>query len=112
MSDPALRLQGVYQSLSAQFPTGADLSPAEQKIAMELVANWLQQGISTAIGEIECEGLATDEEVAAPSPGVIERLRSLSQEFAAYRTGGARASVYRQRPRDCRCGSPGRRRPA
>ena len=84
-SDPAIRFQGVYHSLSAQSRLGVDLSPEEKTIALERVVDWLQQGISAAVSEIECEGLATDEEIDEPTPGVIERLRSLSQEFAAYR---------------------------
>ena len=83
--DAALRLQGVYQWLKAQFPLGVDASPNAKRVALERVADWLLDGVTTAIGEIERRGLATDEEVAAPTPQVVERLRRLSREFARRR---------------------------
>ena len=84
-SDSVLRFQGIYQWLKPQFPAGVDSSPATQRAALERVVDWLLQGISTAIGGIECEGLATDDEIAAPTPPVVERLRHLSREFASRR---------------------------
>ena len=84
-SDPALRLQGVYQWLKEQLPAGVDPSPTTQRASLNRVADWLLRGIATAIGEIECQGLATDREIAAPTPPVIERLRHLSREFATRR---------------------------
>ena len=92
-SDPALRLQGVYQWLKPQFPLGVDASPTTKRAALERVADWLLEGVTTAIGEIHRRGLATDEEVAVPTPQVVERLRRLGREFAwrrqeALTTGG------------------------
>ena len=84
-SDPALRLQGVYQSLKPHFPTGADPSAEDKRVALRATAEWLVQGISTAIGEIESRGLVTAEEIAAPTTDVIGRLRHLSLEFAVRR---------------------------
>ena len=83
--DPALRLQGVYQWLKRQFPAGVDPSPATKGSALLRVGDWLLQGVTTAIGEIQCQGLVTDEELAAPTAQVSERLRHLSREFASRR---------------------------
>ena len=83
--DPALRLQGVYQSLKPHIDTITDPSTEDKRVALQRVVDWLLQGVSTAIGEIESRGLATAEEIDAPTPDVIERLRHLSREFAARR---------------------------
>ena len=84
-SDPALRLHGLYQWLKRQFPDGARPSTASRRAALECVADRLLRGVSTAIGEIEPQGLATPSEIAAPTPQIVERLRHLSREFAARR---------------------------
>lgn len=81
----ALRLQGIYQSLKPQLHTVTDPSTEDKRVALQRVVDWLLQGVSTAIGEIESRGLATAEEIDAPTPDVIERLRHLSREFAARR---------------------------
>ena len=80
--DPALRLQGLYQLLKSQFLDGVTPSPAAKRAALEYVADWLLREVSAAIGEIEHQGLATDSEIAAPTPRIVERLRHLGQEFA------------------------------
>ena len=84
-SDPAFRFQGIYEWLKPQFPAGVDPSPATKRAALQRVADWLLRGVSTALGEIECQGLATDEEVAAPTPQVVEGLRHRCREFASRR---------------------------
>ena len=85
VTDPALRMQGVYQWLKQQFPVVRDPSPATQRAYLDGVIDWLMRGIATAIGEIEHHGLATEGEIAEPTPMVIERLRHLSREFATWR---------------------------
>ena len=82
---PAFRFQGIYQWLKPQFTAGVDPSPATKRAALQRVADWLLRGVSTAIGEIECQGLATDEEIAAPTPQVVEGLRHRCREFASRR---------------------------
>ena len=84
-SDPALRLHGLYQWLKPQFVDGTTPSTESRRAALECVADWLLRGVSTAIGEIEPQGLATQSEIAAPTPQIVERLRHLSREFAARR---------------------------
>ncbi len=84
-SDPAFRFQGIYRWLKPQFPASVGASPATKRAALQRVADWLLQGVSTAIDEIECQGLATDEEIAAPTPQVVERLRHRYREFASRR---------------------------
>lgn len=86
-SDPALRLNAAYQRLKPWFPPGVDPSRAAKRGALQFVMEWLLQGVATGIGEIQCQGLATDEEIATPTPQVIERLRHLSNEFASRRQG-------------------------
>ena len=83
--DPALRSQGIYQWLKALFPDGVDPPQETKRGALERIADWLLRGISTAIGEIECQGLVSDDEVARPRPHIIEHLRYLGREFAARR---------------------------
>ena len=83
--NPALRLQGLYRLLKSQFLDGAAPSPAAGRAALEFVADWLLREVSTAIGEIEHQGLATDSEIAAPTPQIVERLRHLGREFASRR---------------------------
>ena len=83
--DPAIRCQGIYQWLRPQFPVGVDPSPETKRATLERIADWLLKGISTAIGEIECQGLASDKEIASPTPRVVEHLRHLSREFASHR---------------------------
>ena len=83
--EPSLGMQGIYQWLLPLFATSTD-SPLETKrAALKSVADWLLQGTSTAIGEIEHQGLATPEELASPTQETIDRLRHLTQEFAVKR---------------------------
>ena len=84
-SEPALGIQGIYQWLLPQFPAGTDPSPETMRAALKRVADWLLQGISTAIGELEHQGLATPEDLALPTQETIDRLRHLSREFAVRR---------------------------
>lgn len=84
-SDPALRLHGAYQWLKPKFPPGIDPSAADKQGALQFLIEWLLQGVATGIREIQCQGLATEEELATPTPQVIKRLRHLSNEFAALR---------------------------
>lgn len=83
--DPALRLHGAYQWLKPQFPSGIDPSSADKRGALQFVIEWMLQAVATGIGEIQCQGLATDEELATPTPEVIKRLRHQSNEFASLR---------------------------
>ena len=83
--EPALRHQGIYHWLKPHFPRGIDPQPETKRAVLERIANWLLQGISTAIGGIECEGLASDDEISSPSPQVVEHLRQLGREFASLR---------------------------
>ena len=85
VSDPALSIQGPYQWLLSLFPVHVDPSPESKRAALEGVTDWLLQGISTAIGEIEHQGLATPEDLALPTQETIDRLRHLSKEFAVRR---------------------------
>ena len=84
-SDPALRGQGIHQWLKPLFPVDVDPSSASKQTALQRVSEWLLLGISTAIGEIECRGLVKDEEIAAPTQEVVQRLRYLGREFASRR---------------------------
>ena len=81
-SEPALRFQGIYRWLKPQFPVGVDPTPETKRVALERVVEWLRQGISSAIGEIEQGGLATPEEISTPTQQVVDRLRHLGKEFA------------------------------
>ena len=83
--DPVLRMQGIYQWLRPGFAAGADPSTETKRAALVRVFDWLHQGMSTALGEIEPQGLATAEDLAAPTQEVIDRLRHLSREFASRR---------------------------
>ena len=84
-SDAALRMQGIYGWLRPQFHADADPSTETKRAALVRVVDWLLQGMSTAIGEIEHQGLATPEDLASPTQEVIDRLRHLSREFASRR---------------------------
>ena len=84
-SEPALRMQGIYQWLLPLFPAGAEPSTEARRAALVRVADWLFEGIATAIGEIEHQGLATPEDLASPNQETIDRLRHLTKEFAARR---------------------------
>ncbi len=84
-SDPSLGMQGPYRWLLPLFPVGVDPSQETKRTALERLFAWLLQGISTAIGEIEHQGLATPEDLKAPTQEMIDRLRHLSREFAAKR---------------------------
>lgn len=84
-SDRGLRLQGVHQWLKSQLPAAVDPSPASRRAALEGVADWLLQGIAVAVGDIESQGLATNEEIAEPTPQLVDRLRHLSRKFASRR---------------------------
>lgn len=83
--DSSLRLQGVYEWLRSLIPDDVDLSLDSKRAALNRVADWLLQEVSTSIGEIECEGLATDKDIAVPTPEVVARLHALSREFASRR---------------------------
>ena len=83
--DPALRCQGIYQWLKPHFLDGPEPSHATKRVALEHVADWLLQGISAAISEIESQGLVTAQEMAVPSAQVIEHLRYLGRDFASRR---------------------------
>ena len=83
--DRALRFQGIYQWLKPHFPTGVDPSPETKRAALERIADWLLQGIAAAIGQIERQGLVSDDEIAFPTPHIVERLRHLGREFASRR---------------------------
>ena len=84
-NEPALGVQGIYRWLLPLFPVGTDPSPETMRAALERVADWLLGGISTAIGEIEHQGIVTPEDLASPTQETIDRLRHLSREFAARR---------------------------
>ena len=83
--DPLLRRQGIYQWLKPLFQDGVGPPQETQRAALEQITDWLLQGIATALGEIECRGLVSHDEIASPSPHVIERLRRLGREFASRR---------------------------
>ena len=83
--DPAPHCQGIYHWLKPHFPDGIEPSQATKRAALERIVDWLLQGISTVIGEIECQGLATDEEIASPTAQVIAHLRNLGRNFASRR---------------------------
>ena len=84
-NEPALALQGIYQWLLPLFPAGAEPSLETKRTALERVLEWLLQGISAAIGEIEHRGLVTPEDLASPTQETLDRLRHLTREFAARR---------------------------
>ena len=84
-SDHLFRFHGVYQWLKPAFPADAHPSSTAKRAALKRVSEWLHRGISEAIGDIECRGLATDEQIAAPTREVVDHLRHLSREFAARR---------------------------
>ena len=83
--DATLSVQGIYQWLLPLFAAGTDPSPETKRAVLKRVADWLLQGISTAIGGIEHQGLATPEDLASPTQETIDRLRHLTQEFAVRR---------------------------
>ena len=83
--DPALRCQGIYSCLKSRFPAGVNPSRETKHATLKHVADWLVHGISTAIGEIDHQGLASDNEIASPSLHVVEHLRHLCREFASLR---------------------------
>ena len=84
-SAAALRSQGLYPWLKPHFSGDVDPSPAAVRATLGRVVDWLSGGISTALGEIESQGLATESEIAAPTPRITERLRHWSREFASRR---------------------------
>ena len=88
-----LGAQGIYQWLLPLFPYGTDPSPDAKRNALERVIDWLLQGIATAIGEIEHQGLATSDELTSPDQETIDRLRHLSREFAARRQAALTGSL-------------------
>lgn len=83
--DLPLRLQGIHRWLNRLFPGDQNRSPAHRRVALERVVDWLLAEVSTGIGEIECRGLASEQEIAAPTQETVARLRALSREFASYR---------------------------
>ena len=84
-SDLGIRFQGIYQWLRPEFPLDNDPSSEIKRATLQRVSDWLLEGVSKAIEEIACQGLVTNEEIAAPTPEVVERLRHLSREFASRR---------------------------
>ena len=77
--DRSLSLQGVYGWLNGLFPNDGARSVRSGE-ALGRVLDWLVDELSTGIGETECRGLATQQEIAAPTtPEVIARLRALSR---------------------------------
>ena len=83
--DPALRTQGIYQWLKQQIPDAPDPPQEAKRAALESIANWLLDGISAAIDEIECKGLVSSTDIATPRSHIVERLRLLAAEFASRR---------------------------
>lgn len=83
--DTSLRLQGVYRWLNRLVLDKNTKTPLNRREALERVVDWLLGEVSTGIGEIERRGLATEKEIASPTPAVIGRLRALSKEFASNR---------------------------
>ena len=83
--EPALHMQGIYQWLLPELSTNVDPSPEIKRTVLERVADWLQQGISTAIGEIEHQGLLSQKDLASPTQETTDQLRHLSKEFASKR---------------------------
>lgn len=83
--DRLIRFHGVYQWLKPSFPANVDPSHADKSTALKRVWEWLMQGITEAIADIECRGLVTSQQVSKPTPEVVEHLRHLSREFAAQR---------------------------
>ena len=83
--DPPLALQGIFRWLLPRFSSGEAPTPDDRRAALDRVFDWLDAGIIEAIGEIEHQGLVTADDLAAPMPEVIDRLRRLSKEFAAQR---------------------------
>ena len=83
--EPAVALQGIYQWLLPWFPAGAKPSYETKHAALERVLEWLLQGMSAAIGDIEHQGLVTPEDLASPTQETLDRLRELTREFAARR---------------------------
>ena len=83
--DRSLRLQGIYGWLNRLFPDDGIRLVAHRREVLGRVVDWLLDEISTGIGEVEARGLATKQELAAPRPEVVARLRALSLEFASYR---------------------------
>lgn len=80
-----LPIQGVYHWLRPFLPTQGDPSTEDQRALLTRVHDWLLNGISDALGEIEQSGLVAPEEVADPTEAVVDRLRRLSEEFATHR---------------------------
>ena len=83
--DPSLRFQGVHGWLKALFLDETVPTPARKRAVLQRVVDWLLDEISTGIGEIECRGLATQDEIASPTAEIVARLRALSKEFASHR---------------------------
>lgn len=83
--DPSLRRQGIYQWLKPHFRDRVGPPHEAQRAALERIAEWLLQGISIALGEIEWQGLVSHDEIASPSRHIIERLRRFGREFASRR---------------------------
>lgn len=83
--DRALRHQGIYQWLKPYFPEGVDSPPDTKRAVLGFIADWLLEGISAAIDEIECQGLVGPSDIACPSPRIVEKLRHLGKEFASRR---------------------------
>ena len=83
--NPVFGMQGIYRWLRPLFAADADPSTETKRAALERVIDWLHEGMSSAIGEIQPQGLVTTEDLASPSEEVIDRLRHLSKEFAIRR---------------------------
>lgn len=85
LGDRSLRLQGIYGWLNRLFMDDGIRLVANHREGLEGLVDWLLDEISTGIGEIECYGLASKQEIEAPTGEVVSRLRALSLEFASYR---------------------------
>ena len=83
--DHALRNQGIYQWLKPYLPDGVDSPQETKRAALERLVDWLLQGIATAVGEIECKGLVSQDDLTCPSSHIVEQLRRLGKEFASHR---------------------------
>ena len=84
-NEPTLAIQGIYNWLLPMFPSSSNPSPGKKREAMVRVTEWLLEGIATAVGEIEIQGLVTPQDIETPSQETIDRLRHLSRYFATKR---------------------------
>ena len=73
---PPIALQSIYRWLLPQFAPGEPPTPDARSAALERVLDWLVRGIADAIGDIEHQGLVTEDDLA--------RLRQLSVNFVDF----------------------------